>query len=54
LPASTHLNPFTAGIIMASIIAAIMSAADSQLLVTASGVGRDIYQKIIAKEQALN
>jgi len=43
LLASAHLHPFLVGIIVASIMAAIMSTADSQLLVAASGVVRDIY-----------
>jgi len=53
LLASSHLHPFIMGIIVASIMAAIMSTADSQLLVAASGVVRDIYQKIIAKKKSL-
>jgi len=53
LLASSHLHPFIVGIIVASIMAAIMSTADSQLLVAASGVVRDIYQKIIAKKKSL-
>jgi SSS family solute:Na+ symporter len=45
--AQTHLHPILFGLIIAAIFAAIMSTADSQLLVAASGVVRDIYQKII-------
>ena len=41
------------GIVVASIMAAIMSTADSQLLVAASGVVHDIYQKTIAKKRVL-
>ncbi len=37
------------GAIVASIFAAIMSTADSQLLVAASAVVRDVYEKIICK-----
>lgn len=51
--ASAHLHPFIFGIILASIMAAIMSTADSQLLVAASGVVRDIYQKTVAKTRRL-
>jgi len=53
LLASTYLHPILMGIVVASIMAAIMSTADSQLLVAASGVVRDIYQKIIAKKRSL-
>ena len=45
--AQTHLHPVLFGIVIASILAAIMSTADSMLLVSASAVIRDIYQKII-------
>jgi SSS family solute:Na+ symporter len=46
--AQLHLHPILFGIIIASILAAIMSTADSMLLVSASAIVRDIYQKIIA------
>lgn len=39
------------GILLASIFAAIMSTADSQLLVAASSLVRDIYQKILKKDK---
>ncbi len=42
------------GIILASIFAAIMSTADSQLLVAASGLVRDIYEKVIRKDVAVS
>jgi len=51
--ASVHLHPFLLGVITASILAAIMSTADSQLLVASSGIARDIYQKIIAKDKTI-
>jgi len=51
--ASAHLHPFLLGVITASILAAIMSTADSQLLVASSGIARDIYQKIIAKDKTI-
>ena len=45
---SNHLlHPFMAGLIIASIFAAIMSTADSQLLIAASSIVRDLYEKII-------
>ncbi len=52
--ASAHLHPFIMGIITAAILAAIMSTADSQLLVASSGVVRDIYQKIAAKGKTID
>lgn len=51
--ASAHLHPLLVGIIIASILAAIMSTADSQLLVAFSGVVRDIYQKILARGKSI-
>ncbi len=51
--ASIHLHPFLMGIITAAILAAIMSTADSQLLVASSGVVRDIYQKIAARGKSI-
>ncbi len=47
--AQLHLHPILFGVVLASIFAAIMSTADSQLLVAASSVVRDIYEKIIKK-----
>jgi SSS family solute:Na+ symporter len=52
--ASNHLHPILLGIITASILAAIMSTADSQLLVASSGITRDIYQNIIAKDKIIS
>jgi sodium/proline symporter len=46
-------NPFLAGLIIASIFAAIMSTADSQLLIAASGIVRDVYEKILRKESKI-
>lgn len=42
--------PFVAGIFLCGILAAIMSTADSQLLVSASAVAEDIYKSIIKKD----
>lgn len=39
--------PFIAGIFLCGILAAIMSTADSQLLVCASSVSKDIYKNIV-------
>ena len=47
--AGQHLHPILFGVVIASIFAAIMSTADSQLLVAASAVVRDIYEKLIKK-----
>jgi Na+/proline symporter len=47
--AQTHLHPVLFGVVVASIFAAIMSTADSQLLVAASALVRDVYQKVIRK-----
>ena len=51
--AQLHLHPVLFGIVVASIFAAIMSTADSQLLVAASAVVRDCYQKVVAKEKEI-
>ena len=47
--AQQYLPPALFGVIVASIFAAIMSTADSQLLVAASTVVRDVYEQVIAK-----
>lgn len=51
--ARQHLHPAIFGVILASIFAAIMSTADSQLLVAASSVVRDIYDKLIRKGEKI-
>ena len=48
--AQAHLHPVLFGIVVASIFAAIMSTADSQLLVAASALVRDFYQKVVKKD----
>ncbi len=48
--ANMLMNPFFAGLIIASVFAAIMSTADSQLLIAASSIVRDIYEKIIRRD----
>ncbi len=45
------LHPFVFGLVLAALLAAIMSTADSQLLVAASALVRDIYQKIFRREK---
>ncbi len=51
--AQEHLHPALFGIVVASIFAAIMSTADSQLLVAASSVVRDLYDKLIRREEEI-
>lgn len=46
--------PFIAGILLCAILAAIMSTADSQLLVTASSVANDLYSGVINKKASSN
>ncbi len=43
-------NPWIAGLLLAAILAAIMSTIDSQLLVSSSVLTRDIYHAIIKKD----
>lgn len=52
--AQQHLHPVVFGIVVASIFAAIMSTADSQLLVAASAVVRDVYDRIIKKGREIS
>jgi len=47
------ISPLLMGFLLASIFAAIMSTADSQLLVAASSVVRDIYQKRLRRNKEL-
>lgn len=53
LMASQHLHPLLFGVVVASIFAAIMSTADSQLLVAASAVVRDIYEKVLKRGEEI-
>ena len=52
--AGEHLHPVMFGVIIASIFAAIMSTADSQLLVAASALVRDIYEKMWYKNKTIS
>ncbi|GAB4369391.1 MAG: sodium/proline symporter [Calditrichia bacterium] len=54
LLAQQHLHPVLFGMVIASIFAAIMSTADSQLLVAVSSVVRDFYEKVWRKKQVLD
>jgi sodium/proline symporter len=51
--AAQHLHPIAFGIVVASIFAAIISTADSQLLVAASSVVRDFYEKILHRDEVI-
>jgi sodium/proline symporter len=51
--AAQHLHPVAFGIVVASIFAAIMSTADSQLLVATSSVVRDFYEKILHRGEEI-
>ncbi|NIM50707.1 MAG: sodium/solute symporter [Gemmatimonadales bacterium] len=53
LLAAQHLHPVLFGIVVASIFAAIISTADSQLLVAASSVVRDLYEKILRRGEVV-
>lgn len=52
--AAELLHPVLVGLLLASIFAAIMSTADSQLLVAASSVVRDLYEGILHKDKPLS
>jgi sodium/proline symporter len=47
--AASVLPPLVFGAVVASVFAAIMSTADSQLLVAASSVVRDLYEKLLRR-----
>lgn len=51
--AQQHLHPVLFGVVVASIFAALMSTADSQLLVAASALVRDFYQKVLRAGQEI-
>jgi Na+/proline symporter len=53
LLAAQQLHPVFFGVVVASIFAAIISTADSQLLVAASSVVRDFYEKILRRDEAI-
>jgi Na+/proline symporter len=53
LLASQHLHPVFFGIVVASIFAAIISTADSQLLVAASSLVRDLYENILRRNEVV-
>ncbi|GAB4327620.1 MAG: sodium/proline symporter [Calditrichia bacterium] len=48
------LHPFIYGLVLSSIFAAIMSTADSQILVAVSAFVRDIYQKVWKIDQQIS
>ncbi len=50
--AMTLLPPVLGGVLLAAIISAMMSTADSQLLVVSSAVARDLIEKIVLRRSA--
>jgi sodium/proline symporter len=52
--AQQHLHPILFGMVIASIFAAIMSTADSQLLVAASSLVRDFYEKVLNRNRKVS
>ena len=44
------VHPVLAGLMLSAVVSAIRSTADSQILVAASAVARDIYQKTLSKD----
>lgn len=53
LLANQHLPAIAFGVVVAAIFSAIMSTADSQLLVAASSVVRDFYEKILHRGEEI-
>ncbi|MGM0588140.1 MAG: sodium/proline symporter [Bacteroidota bacterium] len=53
LMAQQMLHPVLFGMVVSAIFAAIMSTADSQLLVAASAVVRDVYEQILNKGEEI-
>ena len=49
-----YFNPVIYGILIGGVFAAILSTADSQLLVVASTIVRDIYEKIYRKNSIVD
>jgi SSS family solute:Na+ symporter len=52
--AQAHLPAVLFGVVLASIFAAIMSTADSQLLVATSGVVHDLYERLLHRGESLS
>ncbi len=52
--ANAVLPSFLVGLVLASIFAAIMSTADSQLLIATSSLVRDLYEKILHKRKKIS
>ncbi|MBB3066150.1 sodium/proline symporter PutP [Limibacillus halophilus] len=48
------MNPWIGGIMLAAVLAAIMSTADSQLLVTSSALTEDIYRALLNRNASQN
>ena len=52
--ANVNFPPLIAGIMLAAILAAVMSTADSQLLVTSSSVSEDIYKMLSSRKKIVD
>jgi sodium/proline symporter len=50
--ATALLHPVVAGVCLAGILAAVMSTADSQLLVASSAVSEDLYRDLLRRDAA--
>ncbi|MDP6935585.1 MAG: sodium/proline symporter, partial [Myxococcota bacterium] len=48
------LHPVAFGLVVASVFASIMSTADSQLLVAASSLVRDVYEKLVKRGESID
>lgn len=51
---SNYFSPALYGLLIGGVFAAILSTADSQLLVVASTFARDLYEKLIARKRAID
>lgn len=51
---SNYFGPVLYGLLVGGVFAAILSTADSQLLVVASTFARDLYEKVIKKKQVID
>ena len=51
---SDFFNPWIGGVLLAAIMAAIMSTIDSQLLVTTSSLTEDFYRRVVRRTAGMN
>jgi sodium/proline symporter len=52
--ASEHFGPLLFGLLVGGVFAAILSTADSQLLVVASTFGRDVYERVLRRGEEID